>query len=220
MLFDWSFALEILPDLLRAARTTLLVTAASFAVAIFGGMGVLWLAGCRFRPAAWLVVALSDLIRATPLLIQVFFLFFILPTVGINLEPITTGIVAIGLHYSCYMAEVYRAGLMAVRTGQWQAASALGLSPFATLRYVVIPQMLPVVVPTAGSYLVYMFKDTPILAAITVRELMQVASRIGAENFRYLEPITLVGLLFLAMSLLASFLVGRVEKRISLPAGS
>ncbi|HVX74898.1 MAG TPA: ectoine/hydroxyectoine ABC transporter permease subunit EhuD [Bradyrhizobium sp.] len=218
MIFDWSFAREILPQLLWAARITILITVVSFLLSLVGGGVVLWLRSCRWWLVVRSVVAVSDLVRATPLLTQVLFLFFVAPTLGIRLAPITAGIVAIAIHYSCYMAEVYRGALAVIKKGQWDAAAALGLSRYVAFRKVILPQMLPLVVPTAGSYLIYMFKDTPILAAITVREMMQVASSIGADNFRYMEPITLVGVIFLVVSLVASFVVRRIEKYVALPA--
>ena len=217
MIFDWAFAIEIIPELLKAVRLTLFITVAAFAVSLAGGWVILWLSRRTVKPVAWVVIALSDLIRATPLLIQVFLLFFVLPGAGIRIDPVMIGIIAIGVHYSCYMSEVYRGALESVKRGQWEAAYALGLRPLTTFGKVILPQMLPLIVPTAGSYLIYMFKDTPILAAITVRELMQVSSRIGAENFRYMEPITLVGVLFLIMSLVASMVVRFVERRVKLP---
>lgn len=217
MTFDWAFALDIMPELLKAVRLTIFITVAAFAISLVGGWIVLWLSCQPFRPLAWTVIGLSDVIRATPLLIQVFLIFFVLPNAGIHIDPVSTGIIAIGIHYSCYMAEVYRGALASVKRGQWEASYALGLRPTAAFYKVILPQMLPLIVPTAGSYLIYMFKDTPILAAITVRELMQVASRLGAENFRYMEPITVVGLLFLAISLVASVIIRQVEKWVKLP---
>jgi polar amino acid transport system permease protein len=216
MIFDWHFAWSILPQLAKAAQLTFLITVLSFVVALVGGLLLLFLRMSRFvaisRPTAWVV----DFIRGTPLLVQVFFIYYIGPDYGLTLGPIETGVLALGVHYSCYMSEAYRAAFLAVDRGQWEAARALGLNPWRTVHKVVWPQMWPLVVPIAGSYLVYMFKDTPILTAITVRELMQVASKIGAEHFRYMEPITLVGALFLAMSLATSYAVRVVERKVAI----
>jgi len=216
MIFDWHFAWSILPQLLRAAQVTFAITVASFAVAMVGGLPLLALRMSKVeivsRATTWIV----DFIRGTPLLVQVFFIYYVAPSYGLRLGPWETGIVALGLHYSCYMSETYRSALFAVRQGQWDAARALGLSPLATFHKVIWPQMWPVLVPIGGSYLVYMFKDTPVLAAITVRELLQVSAQIGADNFRYLEPITLVGVLFLAMSLLVSYFTRVIERKVAI----
>jgi polar amino acid transport system permease protein len=121
-----------------------------------------------------------------------------------------------GLHYSTYTSEVYRAGLEAIPRGQWEAATALNFSPLRVYSNFIIPQAIPPIVPALGNYLVGMFKDSPLLSAIAVVELMQRAKIIGSETFRYLEPVTLVGLFFIALSLVASALIRRVEWRLSL----
>ena len=118
---------------------------------------------------------------------------------------------ALGLHYATYCSEVYRAGLEAVPRGQWEAAIALNLSPCAHLSDIILPQAIPPIVPALGNYLIGMFKETPLLSAIAVIELMQTAKIIGSETFRYLEPITMVGVFFLVMSLVSSAGVRRVE---------
>ena len=113
--------------------------------------------------------------------------------------------IALGLHYSCYTSEVYRAGINAVPSGQWYAAKALNLSRWQAYRHVILPQAIPPVVPALGNYLIAMFKDTPLLSAITVLEMLERAKIIGNETFRYLEPLTIVGLIFLVLSVLSGF---------------
>jgi polar amino acid transport system permease protein len=154
-----------------------------------------------------------EFVRSTPLLIQLYFLYYVLPEYGLTLSPLVIGILALGLHYSCYTAEVYRAGIEAVPRGQWEAARALSLSPQATWRRVILPQAVPPTLPVLGNYLIAMFKDTPLLAAITVMEMLQTAKLIGAESFRYLEPLTITGVVFLVVSLAASCLVRHLETR-------
>jgi len=161
------------------------------------------------------VTAVADFIRSTPLLVQVFFVYFVGPSYGIVLDPVWAGIATFGLHYSCYLLEVYRSAFLSVPSGQWEAAKSLGLSNARILLLVVIPQMLPVFVPVAGSYLIYMFKDTPLLAAVTVREMMYTAQKYGAENFAYLEPFTLVGIIFLLMSIGAAIAIRYLESAVS-----
>jgi polar amino acid transport system permease protein len=214
MTFDLAFALEILPALLRALRVTVLATLGGTAIALVLGLALAvarrapgaWLS----RPAGWLIEA----VRSTPLLIQIYFLYYALPGIGLAASPLLTGIAALGLHYSSYAAEVYRAGIEAIPSGQWEAGRALGFPRGALWLRILLPQAIPPIVPALGNYVVAMFKDTPLLAAITVLELLQTAKIIGAERFRYLEPLTLVGLLFLALSLLAAALVRRVERRL------
>ena len=123
---------------------------------------------------------------------------------------LTAGVLALGLHYGTYCSEVYRAGLENVPRGQWEASTALNLTTFHTFRDVILPQAIPPVVQALGNYLVALFKETPLLSAIAVLELMQTAKILGSETFRYTEPITLVGL-FLVFSLIAAGLVRLVE---------
>lgn len=216
-MIDWQFVARIFPKLAAGAALTLAITCASFALAVLGGFVVLWLQRSKLALVSGTTVLLSDFIRSTPLLIQIFVVYFVAPAYGIYLSPISTGIFVLSVHYSCYMAEVYRGALNSVGPGQWEAAAALGLGPMQTFRKIILPQMYSIIIPGCGTYLIYMFKDTPVLSAITVRELLQVSSRIGADNFRYLEPITIVGILFLAMSLGASALLRWAEKRTSYP---
>jgi polar amino acid transport system permease protein len=139
----------------------------------------------------------------------------VLPDIGITLGPLLAGVIGLGLHYSTYTSEVYRAGIEGVPRGQWEAATALNLSARRTWIGVVLPQAIPKVIPALGNYVNGMFKDTPLLSAITVVELLNEAHAIGAQSFRYLEPITLVGVLFFVVSYPTALLVRRLEARLA-----
>ncbi len=215
MLFDWSYTAEILPVLARAALVTIEVTLLGFVVAATLGLLLAILRMSPQRAVAMPVTGFVEFIRSTPLLIQIFFLYFVFPKFGVNLSALTAGVIAIGLHYASYCSEVYRAGLEAVPRGQWEASIALNLSPYRTFRDIIIPQAIPPVVPALGNYLVALFKETPLLAAIAVPELMQTAKNLGSASFRYTEPITLVGLFFLVMSLVSALLVRIIERRLA-----
>ena len=163
MLFDWQFALSILPQLARAAVVTIEATLLGFVVAAVLGLG---LALLRRSENPWISTptgGLIEFIRSTPVLIQIFFLYFVFPRFGIVIPAFTAGVMALGLHYACYCSEVYRAGLEGIPRGQWEAAIALNLSPARTYWDVIIPQAIPPVVPALGNYLIGMFKETPLL---------------------------------------------------------
>lgn len=215
MLFDWSYTIEILPVLAQAAIVTIQATLLGFLLAATLGLALALLRMSPSKAVALPATAFVEFIRSTPLLIQIFFLYFVFPKFGVSLSAFTAGVIAIGLHYGTYCSEVYRAGLEGVPRGQWEASIALNLSPYRTLRDVIIPQAIPPVVPALGNYLVALFKETPLLAAIAVPELMQTAKNLGSESFRYTEPITLVGLFFLVMSLVSAVLVRMVERRLA-----
>ncbi len=211
MIWDWAFAFEILPTLARAAIVTIQATLLGFVIAALLGL-VFAIVRIAVPRAGWAISVLVELIRSTPLLIQIFFLYFVLPNFGIVLDAFAAGVIAIGVHYAAYCSEVYRAGFDNIPRGQWEASIALNLSSWTTFKDIIIPQAIPPVVPALGNYLVALFKETPLLSAIAVLELMQTAKIIGSETFRYTEPITLVGLFFLAMSLVSAMLIRGVEE--------
>ncbi|MEN5159754.1 ectoine/hydroxyectoine ABC transporter permease subunit EhuD [Achromobacter spanius] len=213
-IFDWSFALEILPTLGSALVITIQATVLGMLVAVTLGLVLAMLRRSRLRIVSLPTAFFIEFVRSTPLLVQMYFLFYVLPLTGAQMSPLMTGIVALGLHYATYCAEVYRAGIEAVPRGQWEAATALNMSRWRTAVGVVLPQAIPPVVPALGNYLVAMFKDTPLLSAITVVELLQQSKMIGSATFRYTEPLTLVGLLFLALSLVAAWGVRGLEARL------
>jgi polar amino acid transport system permease protein len=213
-MFDWAYAAACLPDLLGALRVTLLATLLGMALALTLGLAWALLRRAPWRAVAWPVGFAVEFLRSTPLLVQLYFLYFLLPEYGLRASAMTTGVLALGLHYSAYTAEVYRAGIDGVARGQWDAATALGLPRRIIWTRVVLPQALRPAIPALGNYLVAMFKDTPLLSAITVVELLQTGKILGAQHFRYLEPVTLVGALFLLLSLAAAFAVGRIERHL------
>ncbi|WP_119273579.1 ectoine/hydroxyectoine ABC transporter permease subunit EhuD [Taklimakanibacter deserti] len=215
MPFDIEYARAILPLLLKASIITVEATFLAMFVALIGGLILALALRSHLRLISWPIWAVAQFIRSTPLLIQIYFLFFVLPDFGITLPPFTTGVIALGIHYSCYIAEVYRAGLESVPKGQWEAAVALNYSKPRAMAEIILPQALPPMVPVLTNYMIVMFKDTPILASITVIELMQTANIIASERFLYVEPMTLVGLIFLAMSLIASAGVRILEGRLA-----
>lgn len=216
MKFDWAFAWQVTPQLAEGLFVTVQATALGMLIALTAGLGLAVARRSRSRLVSWPVAFLVEFIRSTPLLVQIYFLFYVLPSAGIQFSPLTTGIIALGVHYSAYCSEVYRAGIEGIPKGQWEAAVALNLGRWHALRDIILPQAIPPVVPALGNYLVAMFKDTPLLSAITVLEVLQRAKIIGAETFRYIEPLTLVGALFLALSLVSAVLIRSVERRLSI----
>ncbi len=210
--WDWEYTWEILPVLGEASWVTLQATIAGFLLAALLGLLFAVLRMSRLRPLSLATAGLVEFIRSTPLLIQIFFLYYVGPEIGLTLSAMTAGVLALGLHYGCYCAEVYRAGLEAVPRGQWEAAHALNLSPLVTFRDVILPQAIPPVVPALGNYLVALFKETPLLSAIAVVELMQMAKILGSDSFQYTEPVTLVGLFFLFFSLVSAALIRLLER--------
>lgn len=207
----WDFTWDILPRLLVATGNTLLAAGLGYAIAVVLGLAFALAQRTPFDALTVVVREAVEFIRSTPLVLQIFFVFYVGPQFGIRLSPWTAGMIAIGLHYAAYLSEVYRGGLESVPKGQWEAAKSLNLSTARTYFRVVIPQALPPSLAGMGNYLIGIFKDTPMLSVIGVAELMHTANAIGAESYRFLEPYTLVGLIFLAISLPTAGLVRLFE---------
>ncbi|MCO6385996.1 ectoine/hydroxyectoine ABC transporter permease subunit EhuD [Aliihoeflea sp. 40Bstr573] len=207
----WDFTWEILPRLLAATGNTLLAAGIGYAIAVVLGLVLALAQRTPFKPLTIAVRESVEFIRSTPLVLQIFFVFYVGPQFGIRLSPWTAGMIAIGLHYAAYLSEVYRGGLESVPKGQWEAAKSLNLSMSRTYFRVILPQALPPSLAGMGNYLVGIFKDTPMLSVIGVAELMHTANAIGSETYRFLEPFTLVGIIFLLISLPTAALIRLFE---------
>lgn len=209
--WSWQRAADALPLLLDGFKITLLATMLGMAIASVLGLVI---AIARRTCPAYVRVPLrwiTEFIRLTPLVVQLLFVYYLLP----QFSALQIGIAVLGVHYSTYMAEVYRAGIEAVPVGQWEAARALSLPTSRTWRAVVLPQAVRATLPALGNYAISMFKDTPFLFAITVVELVTAAQQYGARTFQYLEPITMAGVIFLLASYPTSVLIRQVEKRLA-----
>ena len=220
MIFDWAYAASLLPLLAPALLVTIQATLAGMTIALTIGLLLALARRAPSRLLSWPAAAFVEFVRSTPLLVQLYFLFFVLPALDIELSPFATGALGLGLHYAAYCSEVYRAGIESVPRTHWEAATALSLGRGVTWLRIVLPQAIARVVPALGNYLVAMFKDTPLLSAITVVELLQAAKMIGAESFRYVEPLTLVGMLYLGLSLASAAGIRALEARLSKAIGT
>ncbi|KAA5832740.1 ectoine/hydroxyectoine ABC transporter permease subunit EhuD [Saccharopolyspora hirsuta] len=214
MIWDWEFTGRVIPDVLRGLLVTFEATALGSVVAFALGLLLALLRRSRIRAvsrATWLFI---EFVRSTPLLVQLYFLFNVLPGIGLRFSSLTTGVIGLGVHYACYAAEVYRAGIGGVPRGQWDAATALSLPTYRVWTSVVLPQAIPRVLPALGNCTISMFKETPLLLAIGVLDLVGAAQEAGADAYRYVEPLTLAGICFLLLSYPASLLVRRLERRV------
>lgn len=216
MTWDWDFVREILPDLLSAFALTILITTLASVLMLM--VGLLIALGRRSprklvsRPVAWF----SEFVRRTPLLVQLYFVYFALPGIGVTLSALVAGILTLGIHHATYAAETYRAGIDAVPKGQWDAAKALGFSRKWLWSRVVLPQAMPGTLAAQGNWVILMFKQSALLSAITVEELLFVAQEIGTQQFDYLEPFALVAIMYFAVSYPASIVVRALERRFAL----
>ncbi len=215
MIWDQEFALSIIPQLLDGLKVTIQITLLGFAIAILLGLVVAVVRRLKVPVLSRVFGGYVQFVRGTPLLVQAYAAFFVLPTYGVRFSAFATGVIVMGVNYSAYCAEVYRAGIQDVPPGQWEASTALSLPASTTWGRIILPQAVRSVVPVLGNYLVQMFKDSAVLAAITVFELLNAAQSIGSSSYRYLEPLTLAGMLFLLVSFPASHFFRTLERRLA-----
>lgn len=208
------FAASILPILLRGMLVTLQASVVGFFIASVLGLVLAGLKGMRTRWIAWPATLVTEFFRDTPLLVQLFFLYYVLPEYGLVLPAFLTGALALGVQYSAYLSEVYRAGLQAVGRGQHEAARSLDLSPLRIFHAIVLPQAIPRVIPAMGIYLISIMKDVPVLSVVSILEMLSVARIIGDRTFDYFTPLTMVGVLYLILTLAASALVNYLDRKL------
>ncbi len=151
------------------------------------------------RLLRWPANVFVEFMRATPLILQLIYINYVLPAAGIRLEPITAVIIGLSLHYSAYLSEVFRGGIQSIPKGQTEAAFSLGLSRWLAFRKIVLPQATRTVLPTLGNYLISLFKDTSLASVVTVQELMFSGQIISARNFQYFTVYTITAILYFAV---------------------
>lgn len=212
--FDWGYAWQILPELLDGLVVTIEATVLGSLLAYVLGLVFALIRRAEVPLLSRAVHLFVEFVRSTPLLVQVFFLYNVLqPAVGVTDAPLVTGMIALGVHYACYTSEVYRAGIDGVPKGQWEAATALSLPRRRVWTGVILPQAVPRVLPALGNYTISMFKETPLLLAVGLLDVVNRAELASGESYRAVEPYTMAGLFFLIVSYPASILVRRLERR-------
>ncbi|MFD9000536.1 ectoine/hydroxyectoine ABC transporter permease subunit EhuD [Streptomyces sp. NPDC059582] len=214
MTWDWNAVQDFMPRFWDGLVVTLEALALGSLISF--ALGLVWALLMRTptRWVRWPVGVVTEFVRDTPLLVQLFFLFYVLPEWGLTLSALATGVIGIGLHYSTYTMQVYRAGIEAVPAGQWEAATALSLPAMRTWRAVILPQAIRRVVPALGNYVIAMLKDTPMLMVITVLEMLGRARLFSQQHFQFTEPLTVIGVAFILISYLASLLLRALERRL------
>ncbi len=212
-MFDCAFLLSILPALSSGLVVTLQATAGGYALAVL--VGLILALGNRSgnRIVSTLCRIYVATLRCTPLLVQLYVAYYLLPLVGVSFSALTTGIIALGLYTGAYLSEVFRAGIEAIDRGQWEAADALGLQRTTKWRKVVLPQVLPLILLPMGNYLIGMFKETPLLAAITVLDVFGMANDVAGQTYRYTEPYVAAALMLLTISVAAAYLLHLMARR-------
>ncbi len=205
---------QYLPVLAQASLMTIFLALVSFPLAILVGIGVAVgrLYGPSFLKAP--LTAYVEFLRGTPLMLQLYFLFFVLPEVGINIPAVLTAILGLAVNYSAYESEIYRSGLQAIPHGQMEAALSLGMSRAQAIRQVVLPQAVRIVIPPVVNDFIALFKDTSVCSVITIVELTKQFSILSKSTLAVLEMMGMTAVLYLAMSYPLSLISRRIEKKL------
>jgi len=208
---DFTPVIEGLPSLLAGCLGTLGLALGGMALAIVIGIGGVVLRQSRLKPLRWLVMAFVELIRNTPFLVQIYFIFFALPLAGVRLDPTPTAIIALGINGGAYAIEIIRGGVQAIGKGQIEAGLALALGRMQVFRLIVLKPALRAIYPSLVSQFILLTLTTSIASAISAYELTSVAQRIESDSFRSFEVYGVVTLLYLGISWLLMRMFGLIS---------
>lgn len=212
--WSWETFSRALPFVLDGLWVTVTLTITAFLFALVFGFVWTFLKRVPNRPFNWVITWVMEFIRSTPPLVQLFFIYYAwpeIPVVGATLSPMISAILGLGIHFSTYIAEIYRSGIESVENGQWEASRALNFSTMDKWKKIILPQAIPPTIPMLGNYFIIMFKEVPLASTISVVGIMHMANTFGSRNFAYLEPLTIVGIIFLLLSYPSAVLIKKLE---------
>lgn len=203
--------LTLLPRLWEGAQVTLQIFAVVLVLSIPLGIIVAFLMQIKFKPLEWFLHLYIWIMRGTPLLLQLIFFFFVLPNIGIKLDRIPSAILAFTVNYAAYFAEIFRGGIASIPKGQYEAAKVLKLKPFQTIRYIILPQVTKIVLPSVFNEVITLVKDTSLVHVVGITELFRV-SQTATNREASLMPMFYAGAIYLIMVGLATLLSKQAEK--------
>jgi polar amino acid transport system permease protein len=209
----WRDAAEFAPILIKGAGVTVMVTICSLVLSTFLGLFWALLRTSHIKVLSRISATFVNIIRGIPILVQLFYIYFVLPDIGIQLTAFQAGTIGLGIAYSAYMSEVFRAGIEAIDVGQIEAAQSIGMTRRLIMTRVVLPQAFRIALPPYGNNLIMLLKDSSQTSAITVAELSLESKLIAASSFKNMTVFTLGAIGYLVMSVPLIFLVARLEKR-------
>ena len=205
-----------LPDLLRGAGLTIVVSVLAFALALVVGLAFAILRMSRLLPLRVIGAVYIQFIRGTPLLLQLFFIYYVLPYSGIVLSPFVSGALGLTLNYAAYMAEVFRSGIQAIPKGQWEAGSSVGMSRRLLMRRIILPQAIRIIVPSLGNFFVSIFKDSALVSVITMRDLMFSGQLLASATYKHFEIFAMVAVIYFLISYPTAKFVEWIEAKIDI----
>lgn len=216
MFFSLNDMVTFLPSLLQGALLTIAVSLLSFGMALVLGLATGLARISRLKVLRAVAACYIQFIRGTPLLLQLFFIYYVLPYAGIVLSPFVSGAMGLTLNYAAYMAEVFRSGIQAIPKGQWEAGASVGMSRRLMLRRIILPQAVRIIVPSIGNFFVSIFKDSALVSVITMRDLMFSGQLLASATYKHFEIFTMVAVIYFMISYPTAKFVEWVEARIDI----
>jgi polar amino acid transport system permease protein len=210
---DYQLIIDSFPILLKGAWITVTVTIISMAFGLVFGIMAALAKLSKIMPIRWLANQYIDIIRGTPLLVQLFIIYYGLPQIGITIDPFPSAVLGLSINTGAYIAEAVRSGILAVDKGQQEAAAALGLSPSQTMRLIILPQAFKIMIPPVGNQFLLLIKDSSLVSTITLVELTRTAQRIISTTYKPIELYLLAAVMYYIISLIATKLLNMLEKR-------
>lgn len=205
---------EVWPALAEGLRLTIILTVLSLSLGLTIGLVIALMRLSRLKLLRVIGHVYVDVVRGTPLLVQLFLIYYGLPQFGIRLTPLVAAVLALGCNYGAYLAEVFRTGILSIDRGQWEAAESLGFQGLILYRRIILPQAVRIALPGIGNYANSMVKDTSLASVVTVLELLRQGQIIVSSTFQSFEIYLTVALLYLAISLPLAWLTRRMEVKV------
>jgi polar amino acid transport system permease protein len=212
--FFTEFAPRYLPRLLRGAVVTLELSACSMLAGVALGLICAIAVQTKNKAAVWVVKVYVEICRGVPLLVILYFVYFLMPDLGISLPAFWAAVVGLTFNLGAYLSEVFRASIEAIDSGQYQAGMALGMKRVTVYRKIILPQAMAIAMPTVGGYFISLLKDCSLVSVVAVEELLREGKYIISENFRSVPTILLVGIIYFIMSFVAARAITRLEARL------
>lgn len=207
-----SYILQVLPSLLDGAKVTLQVFCIVIVLSISFGAILAFLMQIKFKPLQWLLTLYVWIMRGTPLLLQLIFFYYVLPSVGIVMDRLPAAILAFTLNYAAYFAEIFRGGIAAIPKGQYEAAKVLKLNQLQTIHYIILPQVFKIVLPSVFNEIINLVKDSSLVYVLGVGDLL-LASKTAANRDATLAPMFVAGAIYLLMIGVVTLISKQTEKK-------
>jgi His/Glu/Gln/Arg/opine family amino acid ABC transporter permease subunit len=214
MTFQWNVIWENLPRFLDGALMTIWLSVVTMIIAIPGGLVLAFMRLSRFRAISLLAASFVEFFRATPLILQIYWVYYVLPAYfDVRLSQITTAIVGLSCNISAFNSETFRSGIVSIRMGQWNAGRAIGMSDYQIMLHIVLPQAVLRILPALATTWVSLFKDTSLVSIISVADLSYVSLKIRSETYRILEVLTAMAVIYWLMGYPQAKIVDWLHRR-------